>query len=375
MKTRADKIREMNDKELCEFIVELEENARRSPIVHGTKSTMEWLEEEVREYKQIKVTGLGSENPKDVKFEADEDFSFDFEEVTDTYGNVFIKIPKMSRRVDEVKDDQIVAYTLSTGCPDGFDVYPCFLKEDGKTEMDYILVGKYLSAETDESSINSQENEYPSYYSIGIGRTLARSLGDGYQQYDWQIHKPLQDLICCYLKTIDTNKGRGLKEVFGIKQLEYGNWIDGAAQDNDVWVFSRKPSCYINKPKVGDLHYHTTTYRVPNREGCISKLGYHKSYPFANFPSETTSEGNRYNYYCDMFWSALERNLPIYCWVGATDAAAGVFSCDTRSTWTSTVGVRLCYRPVSEDDQIVGYTLPTDCSEPTDCSDGLDIYP
>lgn len=48
-KTRADIIREMSDRELCKFIVELEENARRSPIVHGTKSTMEWLMEIVEE--------------------------------------------------------------------------------------------------------------------------------------------------------------------------------------------------------------------------------------------------------------------------------------------------------------------------------------
>lgn len=117
------------------------------------------------------VSGLGSENPTDVVFSNNTIKNWTPEEVTIS-GNVFVKFPKMYRKILTSSNGQITSFKISNVKEDdNFQVYPCFLKEDGITEMDYILIGKYMC------SSNSVANSVNATYvtqTLDVGRTNAK---------------------------------------------------------------------------------------------------------------------------------------------------------------------------------------------------------
>ena len=290
------------------------------------------------------VSGLGSLSPSSVTFNVDASFDFNFEEVTKD-GNVFIKIPTMYRKVNSSNNGQITGYTLSNAkLDDTYEPYPCFVKEDGTSVMDYILIGKYMSSST--TVMNSVNARFASQ-TIGNARTNVNQMDAGYQLYDWQIHKLFQDLVCCFKKTINTNDGTGFDEILGIAHQKNGFWIDGVAapSSGNNWLFSEKPSKYIDQPSSSSDGYYQVNYARPTSDGEVSALGYDTTHPFANYPKSVTSNSRYNTYYCDAYYYS-SGSRPVYCVVGDADAYRGVFRCYTGYDWSYADGVRLCFRPL-----------------------------
>ena len=278
------------------------------------------------------VSGLGSSNPSNVLFTNNTITNWTPEVVTKDNMS-FVKFPTFYRKVNAVSSNQITSFSIANYKVDNdYQPYPCFVKEDGTTIMDYVLVA------VDFFSTNS---------TIGDGRVTARSYGTGYQLYDWQIHKLFQDLAICKLGTINTNSGSGIASLLGINWGSTITWIDGICSNasNDYWTFSYKPSKYVDSPTTSTDGYQTVNYTRPTTTNEISKLGYDTSNPFVNYPSAVVSNSSYNTYYCDNYYYA-SGSRPVFCYVGSAAALNGVFVCGTSGGWSYTYGVRLCYRPI-----------------------------
>lgn len=297
-------------------------------------------------YQIATITGLGNASPSSVVFDVPTEFEalLNFEEVTDANNNVFVKIPKFYRKVLNVTDNQITSVAISNGKVDNdYYPYPCFVKEDGVTEIDYILIGKYMMSST---SVANSVNADSVTMSISNGRTLARALGSGYQLFDWQMWKLFQDLTMLKLKSVDTNNGSGFTSMLGIEHQRVFFWIDGIGRYNINYVFSYKPSKYIDSPNNRSEDYFLT-YTAPTSDAVsITKLGYDSNHPFFNQVTEATG-GSFTNYYCDgYYYIATQSSTPIQSSFGAGGSSCGVFKLNTNTPWSYASGVRLCYRPI-----------------------------
>lgn len=294
------------------------------------------------------VTGLGSSNTSSVGFQKDAGFTLaglGIEEITKD-GDTFIKIPTMYRKVNSVSSNQITSFTISSGKIDNdYQPYPCFLDESGGL-LPYVLIGKYYS--NSSTRMQSVSNTSPTAQTIGNARTNARNRGTGYQLYDWQIQKLWQDLIICFKTTINTNSGTAWTyDELGIYWGTSSIWIDGIVNDNATLAFSYKPSKYIDNATSSSDGYQSASYSLPTTNSQeIQALGYDSSNPFLNCPKSTTNNSSYNTYYCD-YYSYSSGNLPVRSVVGAAGAHAGAFGCDALNDWTVTLGVRLCYRPLS----------------------------
>lgn len=293
------------------------------------------------------VSNLGVSNYSSVNFVKDSDFPTTFEEVTFN-GDVFIKIPTMYKKVNAVSNSQITSFTIATGkIDDSYVPYPCFLDESGSL-LPYVLMGKYLNDSS--SRMQSVSNTSPTSLTIGAARTLARNRGVGYQLYDWMFQRLWQDLIIVAMSTINTNSGSGLKtDKFGVYWGTSGIWIDGICHNSGVLAASYKPSKYIDEATTSTDGYVSVGYNLTtttSSDQCISKLGYDVNNPFVNYPSATVTNSSFNTYYCDKYYYS-SGNRPFSSVVGDASAVSGAFGCYVAFGWTSTYGVRLCYRPLA----------------------------
>ena len=297
------------------------------------------------------VAGLGSSSPSSVTFTKSAGWSDTYEKVT-INGNTFIKFPTMWRKVNNVSNNQITSFTIATAQIDNtYEVYPCFLKEDGVSIMPYVLMG--VSCSNSNTVCNSVDGYTgSSTQTIDVGRNNARSLGDGYQIMDWMIFDLWQDLLICKMETINTNSGSGITtDSLGIYWGSNYPWIDGITHNGSdkTFLFSYKPSKYVNQATVSTDGYQSCGYTYSGTSGQeISKLGYNATHPFFNYPTATTSNSSYNSYYCDAFYFGTSGTNPVSSSVGNATANNGAFRCDAVDGWSGTYGVRLCYRPISE---------------------------
>lgn len=297
------------------------------------------------EYPIATITGLGNSSLTTVTFDVPTEFDalLNFEEVTDANNNIFVKIPKFYRKILDVTNNQIISIAVSNGKIDnGYQPYPCFVKEDGVTEMDYILIGKYMISST---SIANSVNATPVNMNISNFRTRARALGDGYQLFDWQMWKLIQDLIMLKLKSVNTNDGSGFTSILGIEHQNNNLfWVDGISKYSTNWVFSYKPSKYIDSPTTASTDYFTASYTASTNSGNITKLGYDVNHPFVN--QVNTASGSSYNtYYCDVYTYTMGQHAAS-TWFGGSRSEYGVFALFNDSFYSQRYA-RLCYRPIN----------------------------
>ena len=252
---------------------------------------------------------------------------------------------KLLKTVNTVSSNQITSFTISSGQIDStYEPYSVFLAEDGSL-LPYVLIGKYWN--NSSSRMQSVSNTSATTMAIGTARTYARNRGTGYQQYDWQFQKLWQDLIICFKATINTNSGTAwTTDELGIYWGTTSTWVDGVANDTASLVFSYKPTQYIDSPTSSSTGYQAASYTLPTTSSEISKLGYDSSNPFINYPSATTSNSSYNTYYCDGYYYSSD-NHPVYSYVGFGATNDGAFYCSANNAWSSTFGVRLCYRPLS----------------------------
>lgn len=298
------------------------------------------------------VIGLGLENPNDVKFIKSDNFPTKWEEVS-VDEDVFIKFPKVYRKVNLVEKDQIVSFTISNmKLDDEYKPYPCFIDESGN-ELDYILVGKYMSKS--EDVCNSVAAGEPILQLVGNGREKARAKGTGYQLMDWRIQRLWQDLIICAMETVNTNNGEGIETdrlgiYWGDLSDKAPQFIDGIMCAGRHWNYSNFPSQYVDQPIYPNSYYNEVTLAdVPRyMSSTIIFLGYDSSTEFFNYPMDIPKKVSSTEvYYCDICDSLgfEDEGAPILSNVGSKNAECGAFNeffwaCEEPAL------VRLCYRPI-----------------------------
>lgn len=288
------------------------------------------------------ITGLGNSSPTSQVYTRDEGFPTSFEEVTDSFGNIFIKIPTMYRKVDSVVDNQITAFTMSTAkVDDTYEPYSVFVKPNGEV-MPYVLIGKYCS---DSATQMRSTASGASTFTINNARTYAKNLGAGYQIYDWQFQKLFVDLALLIGQKVDFNNGIGLTNYLGIYNLNRFIFIDGATQQDKNWIIAYDPNKYINNPNSSTDGYVALNYNYD--DGKVVKLGYDVNHPFFNYPTQGTNDTAYDTYYCDATGGNSNTN-PIYTNTGRSQANDGLWSFSMNDNWSVTVCARLCYRPLDE---------------------------
>ena len=289
------------------------------------------------------VANLGSANPTSVTF-THEGTMPTFEEITFN-SDIFIKIPTMYRKVNTVVDNQITSYTISNNkTDDEYKPYPCFLKEDGITIMPYILIGKYFSSSS--TTCNSIQTYATSNYSEN-GRANAVAKGEGYQLYDWMMHKLWQDLITCKMNNININSGTGIDiDSLGLYWSSYEAYIDGISHFPNFVAFSYKPTAYIDNPRWNSPNYNSDIYAIATNSGVIKNLGYNSDHPFVNYPTSVEKSSENI-YYCDVYTSSTDTS-PIISTIGGKSKNYGAFFVNAASGWRVKHYIRLCYRPINE---------------------------
>ena len=307
----------------------------------------------IKVYWKASVSNLGAENPATVVFNTPADSVPKPWSEVEFNGDVFIKFPKMYRKIVTITDNQITAFEIANAkLDDDYKLYPCFIDESGN-ELDYILVGKYMSKSSD--TCNSVASGRAVAKNVETARNFAKARGTGYQLFDWRIHKLWQDLLICTMKTVDTNNGSGITtDALGLVwDSSNSSFIDGFVIDTGFkWAYSNSPSKYINNPNsLSDSYSIISGYDAAKKEGSndytVKKLGYDTSQPFFNYPSEMRFKYNSWDtYYCDEP-SLLRTNKPMASNVGQASAYAGAFHLMSSAGWTATFYNRLCYRPIS----------------------------
>lgn len=305
----------------------------------------------VKESWKASVSNLGAEDPTTVVFNTPADSVPKPWSEVEFNGDVFIKFPKMYKKIVTVTDNQITAFEISNAkLDDDYKLYPCFIDESGN-ELDYILVGKYVSksSETCNSVASGSEVEL----TPGNARTFARARGTGYQLMDWRIHRLWQDLLICAMKTINTNSGSGITtDALGLEWVWDFSFIDGfVIGTDDKWVYSNSPSKYIDNPDASSDSYSIISGYVAARVQwdyyTVKKLGYDASQPFFNYPSDMFYKYESYDsYYCDEL-STPNTMCPIKFSIRRPQARDGAFQLLSNSGWTTQYVQRLCYRPIS----------------------------
>ena len=133
---------------------------------------------------------------------------FDWPEVTDSYGNVFVRIPKIYLR--KVDTPTSLTWYASRMPFEGCYLPKCFWDFENSRELDYVLVGKYkASLSSDELRLESKPDVFPLYgRNIVQFRTLAQANNTGglkgYQQLDIHVVDLLQTLFVIQNATLDS---------------------------------------------------------------------------------------------------------------------------------------------------------------------------
>ena len=348
----------------------------------------------------VSIMGLGSYWPSRQVIIRSFDFPDSFPEVRDAYGNIFIKIPTIYRKILQVKNGQITAFKISTKkLSEDYYPYSVFLyeNEDRETEiLPYVLIGKYGGGNfkdngallTSSSSVDGDE-KIQARGLIDFARLAAQGFGPGYQQYDWQFQKLLTDLILAIKKQVNfQNGGKTIFESLGVSDLDLRYWIDGvnvitegSRNGNEVTVSSQKwqvcdsPENYDKADSYNEAYDTPTPLSVPTlitdkyatiANGVTSVLGYQTSVngrlDFFNYPTSLAAEESYITYYCDNFQSQLWFNSMtgeqdfnqvhyVTSCIGAKDKKNGLWN--TRASVAGISGAniscsRLCYRPISE---------------------------
>lgn len=299
------------------------------------------------------VSGLGNENPSTVEFAMDLEFLNIFGTDGDSYGNDFIKIPTMYRKINSSSNGQITGFTMATGKIDNsYEPYSVFVKPNGEL-MPYVWIGKYINSSQEKVvSVNSSSN---GALTLSDARLKAQSLGEGFQIYDWQFHKLIQDL--CLLSSQTIKFADGTSSVFsylGLEGFDKSVWLDGVNISGLNWVFSYDPTEYVDGATSSSDSYTVAGYDVPQVSAmrCISKLGYDESNPFFNFPEEAITNASYSKYYGDGIYisdSVNNYNGSLKVNIGSNDNSFGIWYMRSDFASTETGNVRLCYRPLGKE--------------------------
>lgn len=129
----------------------------------------------------------------------------DFQTVTDSYGNVFIRIPKIYIK-KEVNSGFITRRASRFKHDSSWYLPWCFWDFANNKELDYIDIGKYNASLSDDGTkLESKSGKFPLFNkNIVEFRNLAKANGAGYQQLDLHIADLLQTLFVIENATLNS---------------------------------------------------------------------------------------------------------------------------------------------------------------------------
>lgn len=293
------------------------------------------------------------------------------EEVTDDFGNVFVKIPKFYSKITK-NADGTYKHQLSGTKHEGFDT----LFKVGAKEIDYVMVGKYEGSGS-SSKVYSKSGQTP-LVSITMDnfRNGCKAHGAGYQQYDFLIDLIIKELWLVEMATtncqsimygyansnsaaintgatdtVATPTGSPISNTDGKHACKYrgienpwGNiykWCDGISFSGSSVYVCTEPTAYSAGKTSGLYEYYGTRASSDGFVKTVAPLAEGSLIQYV-----TAVGADESSYYCDKSWQG---GTVLYCggyW--RNGASAGLWywlGALTASGSDNVIGGRLCYKP------------------------------
>ena len=293
------------------------------------------------------------------------------EEVTDDFGNVFVKIPKFYSKITK-NADGTYKHQLSGTKHEGFDT----LFKVGAKEIDYVMVGKYEGSGSADR-VYSKSGQTPLVYVVmDTFRNGCKANGAGYQQYDFLIDLIIKELWLVEMATtnsqsimygyangnsaaistgatdtVATPSGSPISNTDGKHACKYrgienpwGNiskWCDGISFDGSSVYVCTEPTAYSAGKTSGLYEYYGTR---SSKEGFVKTVAPLKEGSLIQY---VTAVGTgQSSYYCDNYWKGGTVLLCSGSWDFGTNAGLWYwYGFNPGSTSTGNLGGRLCYKP------------------------------
>ena len=298
----------------------------------------------------------------------------DMQEVTDAYGNVFIKIPKFYAKITKNADGTF-KHQISGVRYEGFTTL--FVDGEGN-ELDYILVGKYEGSGSASRVYSQSGATVLVNITIDNFRNGCKANGEGYQQYDFLIDLIIKELWLVEMKTTNSQSimygyangnsaavatgrtdavktpsgseesntdGKHACKYRGIENL-WGNtftWCDGISFSTEKVYVCTDPKSYSGGKNTSPYVYHGDR---SSGNGWIKTIAPLNRHPLIQYATEA-SGGSATTYFCD------------YALVGGAVLAVGGYWSDTTaaglwywsggcspSSTNADIGGRLCKKPL-----------------------------
>lgn len=357
------------------------------------------------------VNGVGGENPQLTrtddatglkyykgKQEIESDFSLCYpwgmiHDVTDEFGNVFVKIPKFYSRVTK-NPNGTYKYQISGIRYEGFST----LFIDGKgNEIPYVLIGKYEGSGSKSRIYSKSGKNVLGSILISGARNACRANGEGYQQFDFLLDGIIKHLFLVEFATTncqsimagwtsgtaalitghtdsvktasgscntnhdvlcDNIHGDGLHacKYRGIEN-PWGNaciWIDGINIREEKIFICTDPTSYQSGIYTPPYFYVGDRVR---KDGFVRTVTQFEKMPLIGYISEVigmAGDGEQYyydKYYCDYTFHKPSNGTTIFTGGHWTEnGRIGLWfwnSMNNHATGNNTyIGARLCYKPI-----------------------------
>lgn len=296
----------------------------------------------------------------------------DIKEVTDSYGNKFVRIPKfyIRKRVTNESYQPII----SADPMPGFYLPFVFWDFENERELPYVDIGKYkASLSNDGTKLESKTGKAPLVEKTIVEfRNLAKANGKGYQIMDIHAVDVIQTLFRIEFGTMDSqsihpgltgvsaavNTGgtdavtassgaMGTSSAFQFKyrgiEDPWGNvyeWVDGVNINNpQAWICENAED-YISN--VFAEPYKKLAYVNHSGSGWVTEMGFDENYPFAEFPIATG--GSASTYYADNYYQSTGQRVARFGGDRTNGSHAGLsvwILGDSSASASSNAGARL----------------------------------
>lgn len=301
----------------------------------------------------------------------------EMKEVTDDYGNKFIRIPKFYIYKENTAGK--LAIRISKEPITGGYLPHCFYDHVANKELPHIDVGKYLaSLSPDGTKLESKTGVAPLVTrNIVDFRELAEANGDGYQQMDIHVIDVLQTLFYVEFATLHSQSihpgyiggteakptggtdsvvaSSGAMGADGTHQFMYrgiedlwGNvyqFVDGLnINDHQAWV-AKDARDYVSN--VFASPYEKLSYVNLTSNGYVAEMGYDPKHPYVQLP--TKGGGGTSTYYADHYYQDAGQRIALFGggWSAGTYAGLSFWALSNSSAGAiSNFGSRLVRKPI-----------------------------
>ena len=244
-------------------------------------------------------------------------------EVTDSYGNQFIKVPKFYIKKTKTAPTYWTYQVSKTKVDDNYYLSESFKNPSTGDILDYVLVGRY-EARINGTKLESKRGANPAVsQTISTFRTYAMNNGPSYHLMDIHIVDVINTLAFIEFGTVETQQflfgyttfGLALKScgttdsvtaasgsagntTNGLNAMRYRyieNWyghiwkfVDGVNVRNRQIYVAKNHSNYASDVFTGD--YQLIGYAGGATNGWAYELGYDINYPFVNITTDIRSK-------------------------------------------------------------------------------------